>query len=81
MERRANCLQLTLELDPLHEPISGSVIDPRGRRQTFSGWLDLMDVLERLRQRADIQLADHATNQSVEKQSTLASLGGADDGP
>jgi hypothetical protein len=41
--------RVLVELDPFGEPISGCVTDGRGRRRTFSGWLDLMDVLDHAR--------------------------------
>jgi hypothetical protein len=42
-------VELIVQLDPSREPISGRVTDGRGRRQSFFGWLDLMDILDRAR--------------------------------
>lgn len=55
MAKSLNRLELTLELDPLREPISGRVTDARGQRRTFSGWLDLMDVLDGARHNIELQ--------------------------
>jgi hypothetical protein len=46
MEKRPDRLELIVGLDPQGEPISGCVTDPQGQRRTFSGWLDLMDILD-----------------------------------
>jgi hypothetical protein len=54
VEKRLHRLELTVELDPVREPISGRVSDARGRQRTFSGWLDLMDVLDGARH--DVEL-------------------------
>jgi hypothetical protein len=57
-------LEVIVELGPLHEPISGRVIDNQGRRRSFSGWLDLMDILDRARHHNDLDPTDDTTRQS-----------------
>ncbi len=49
VRKRPHRIQVIVELDPLREPISGRVADTTGERQAVSGWLDLMDVLDRAR--------------------------------
>ena len=60
MEEHLHRLELTVELDPMREPISGRVTDTRGQRRTFSGWLDLMDILDDIRQDVELQPASDA---------------------
>jgi hypothetical protein len=62
MGKRPHRLELTVELDPRGEPISGCVTDDRGRRRTFSGWLDLMDVLDE-RHHVEAEPIDGAPNE------------------
>lgn len=55
---RPNRLELTVAVDRRGEPISGCVTDASGRRLAFSGWLDLMDVLDGERRRIGVQSID-----------------------
>jgi hypothetical protein len=57
-------LELIVELDPLREPISGRVTDARGRRRTFSGWLDLMEVLDGARHGVELRTGSDARPRS-----------------
>jgi hypothetical protein len=41
--------RLTVELDSHAEPISGQISKPGGRAQKFSGYMGLIQALERLR--------------------------------
>jgi hypothetical protein len=57
-------VELLVQLDPLCEPISGRVTDGRGQHQTFAGWLDLMDILDRARHRHEVEPNDDTKQQS-----------------
>jgi hypothetical protein len=46
-------VQLLVELEPQSEPIGGRVVDASGRRRAFSGWLELMELLDGARRRPD----------------------------
>ena len=50
-------------LEPRVEPITGCVTDAHGRRRTFSGWLDLMEILDTARRDHEIEPADEARHQ------------------
>ena len=66
-------VELRVELDPLREPISGRVTDCRGRHKTFSGWLDLMEILDRARDNAppsDLRKASGAQDSQKEEAAT-----------
>jgi hypothetical protein len=54
--------RVTLDLDPQSERIAGSLIDERGTRTPFSGWLTLARLLERARNRSDMQQAGQPTD-------------------
>lgn len=47
-------------LEPRVEPITGSVTDAHGRRRTFCGWLDLMEILDTARRDHELEPADEA---------------------
>lgn len=55
--------ELTIELDPPREPISGCVTDTDGRRRPFSGWLELMDILDHARYHSQDDRKDRMTTQ------------------
>jgi hypothetical protein len=40
---------LSVELDPEAEPITGQIAEPGGRAHEFSGYMGLIETLERLR--------------------------------
>jgi hypothetical protein len=46
MDESAHRVELTVQLDPLSEPIGGSITDVDGRRRCFAGWLELMEILD-----------------------------------
>jgi len=41
--------QVTLELEPEAEPIRGRLRDAQGESRPFTGWLELLSLLDRLR--------------------------------
>jgi hypothetical protein len=42
-------VHMELELDPLADPVEGWLLDDRGERVPFTGWLQLAAALERAR--------------------------------
>jgi hypothetical protein len=66
MVKRRHRLELIVGLDLVGEPITGDVIDALGRRRAFSGWLDLMEVLDGARHGVDAQPGDQAPAQDAD---------------
>ncbi len=60
MRKQRHRVDLIVEIDGVPEPITGRVIDDRGQRRSFSGWLDLMEVLDDVRQDVDAMTSGHA---------------------
>jgi hypothetical protein len=46
---QVRAMSLTIDIDPGSDPIAGSIAGPTGSARRFSGLLDLLSNLERLR--------------------------------
>lgn len=53
-------VSLQLFVDPASDPISGSLIHPDGRRQRFSGWIELTAALEEARHFEQSEVIGHS---------------------
>jgi hypothetical protein len=50
--------RLTVDLDPETEPITGRIAEPNGKPHEFSGYMGLIEALERLRPPFEESAAD-----------------------
>jgi hypothetical protein len=48
-EPQQRTLRVELELAEGHEPIQGQLRDARGTRAPFTGWLELIQIIDQLR--------------------------------
>ncbi len=53
-------VSLRLNVDSASDPISGSLIHPDGRRQMFSGWIELTAALEEVRHPERSEVVAHS---------------------
>jgi hypothetical protein len=63
MRERDGHLELTVKLDPAREPITGDIVASGGQARAFSGWLELMELLDAARHDTRQRPADTGGNE------------------
>lgn len=69
--------QVHLEIEVGSEPISGWLVSAHGDRHPFSGWIELAEAVEYLRQRGSLAARSRGWRTSVARRTVAEPMPGA----